>query len=143
MRLGRALLGLGGFVGALQHHIRLGKALGHIANLAMDAGGQVLVGASPDGEIDDHVLVIAIDGVGVLGLQIRRGAGHVDDGLVVHQRRIGGHRLIDVHHCRQHLILDLDEFEGRQRNGLALGHHGGHPVPHVAHLATKHAAIQR
>ena len=143
VRLGRALLGLGRFVGALDNLVRLGKALGHVADLAMDAGGQVLVGAGADGEVDDHVLVAAAHRAGVLLLEIRRGTGHVDNGLVVHQRCIGGHRLIDSHDRWQNLILDLDEFEGRQCDGFALGHHGGDPVTYVAHLAAEHTAIER
>ena len=89
MRLGRALLGLGRFVGTFDNLVCLGKAFCHIANLAMDAGGQVLVRTGTDGEVDDHVLVAAAHRAGVLLLEIRRGTSHVDDGLVVHQGCIG------------------------------------------------------
>ncbi len=51
VRLGRALLGLGRFVGALDYLVRLGKPFGHVTNLAMDAGGQVLVRAEPMGKL--------------------------------------------------------------------------------------------
>ena len=143
VRLGRALLGLGRFVGALDNLVRLGKAFGHVTDLAMDAGGQVLVRTGTDGEVDDHVLVAATHRAGVLLLEIRRRPGHVDDGLVMHQRCIGGHRLVNAHDRRQHLILDLDELERGQCDGFALGHHGGHPVTYVTQLAAKHAAIER
>ena len=89
------------------------------------------------------MLVATAYRAGVLLLEIRWGTSHVDDGFVVDQRGIGGHRLIDIHDRRQHLILDVDEFEGRQRDRFALGHHGGDPVTDVAHLAAEHAAIER
>ncbi|MNE22680.1 hypothetical protein D3C80_1159000 [compost metagenome] len=104
-----ALLHLLGFVGALQHHVRLGKALIHVANASMYRGGNITVGFGTNREVDRHMLGATLRTALVLLGQVVRCAVDVDYRLVVYQRCPFRHRLIDRHHRFKHLVFNVDQ----------------------------------
>ncbi len=78
-----------------------------------------------------------VGGLGRLGVDPR------GKDFVVQHRRVGRHRRLDVHHVRQHLVLDLDQVErllgDRRRNRGDRGHR----VTLVKSLADRHAVARQ
>jgi hypothetical protein len=60
------------------------------------------------------------------------------DHVLEQQRRILGHRLVDVDHVRQDLVLHVDEADRLARDGRAGRGHRGDSVPLVENLLTGH-----
>ena len=78
-------------------------------------GGKILVHRA---EVDDTV----VRDVGVAPLGMEYGIAG------------GGHRLFEIDHRRQRIVLDLDQLAGVLGDIAALRHHGGDRLAHVAHL---------
>ena len=54
------------------------------------------------------------------------------------QRRVGLHRLGDVDHVRQDLVLDLDQAQCLLGDGVGGGGDGGHGMAFIEHLLARH-----
>ena len=86
MRLDVALVHGLGVEGALDHEIGLGEARRDVADRELDPLGDV-------------------------GGLVRRRLDACGEQVLVQQRRVVRHRLDDVDHVRQRLVLDLDQLE--------------------------------
>ena len=118
VRLEIALVDHRDAVGVLDDQVGLGESLGHVA--AMEVG-----------------LLGDVDGLGGLGLALRRGDAGVGQGLagvglgarVRHRRRAGLHRQQRVDGDREHLVLDLDQVQRFLGDRQLVRRHGGHRLP--------------
>jgi hypothetical protein len=71
-------------------------------------------------------------------LRLGRDAG--GEQVRMQERRIGCHRLLDVDHVGQDLVLDLDQASGCIGDlGSDGGGDGGHRMAGIQHLAARHA----
>ena len=71
-------------------------------------------------------------GIHVAALEIEF-MGDIADAVVVHQWRVGCHRLIHRQHSRQHFVCNDDFVDSRTRNLWRSGCNGGHLVADVTH----------
>ena len=72
----------------------------------------------------------------------RRRRDALGDLVLVQQRRVGGHRLLDVDDVRQHLVLDLDQLQRALGDQLRGGGDGSDGVAVVQHLLARHHAAR-
>ena len=77
--------------------------------------------------------------VGRLGRRRRHALG---DLVLVQQRRVGLHRLLDVDDVGQHLVVDLDQLQRLLGDRLRRGGDGGDGVAVVQHLLARHHAAR-
>ena len=126
--------------------VRLDVALMHRlgAELALDDYVGVLEALLDVAHLEKEMVgdVGAVFGVAVIA-QAAGPHGGVGDGgeTLVEDGGIGFHRLQHVGHRIQHLVLDLDEFQGLLGDVGAGGGDGSHGVPLVQHLLGGQAVV--
>ena len=115
--LDRGVLGVLGFIGAVELEVSLGQALVKAAHFHADVGHKVLQRFVGHGDGNRGVRLI------------------MDDGSAFREGFINGE------HGFQHLVLDLDRLDGSLRLLQCLGGHGSDPIAHVADLGVEHEGV--
>ena len=73
-----------------------------------------------------------------VGGLVGRGLDAAGNHVVEQERRVRLHRLIDIDHMRQHLVIDFDERNGLLGDGGARRGDGGHGMALIERLLARH-----
>ena len=130
---------VGGAVGAHARHAGMRLDIALVRLLGLEGAFDDEIGL-PETLIDVAMAVLgALGDVGRLGGLFLEALG--EDGVVEHGRG-ALHRLVDIGHMRQHLVIDLDELQRLPGRAGVDGGDRGHRMAVIERLLARHAVVE-